>query len=103
MIFKKAATYQPDKTSYPILIAICFAHLANDLVQAVIPASYPLLKENFHLTFAQIGVITFCFQLASSLLQPVVGHYTDKHPQPYSQIIGMLFSFCRHHRFIGCP
>ncbi|MVZ62682.1 MFS transporter [Sphingobacterium humi] len=93
MIFKKAATYQPDKTSYPILIAICFAHLANDLVQAVIPASYPLLKENFHLTFAQIGVITFCFQLASSLLQPVVGHYTDKHPQPYSQIIGMLFSF----------
>src|SRR5690606_37451474 len=63
-----------------------------DMIQAIIPASYPLLKENFHLSFAQIGVITFCFQLSSSLLQPVVGAYTDKHPKPYSQLIGMMFS-----------
>ncbi|MGM1429913.1 MFS transporter [Sphingobacterium lactis] len=93
-MFKAASfSYDQTKTTFPILIAICIAHLANDLIQAVIPASYPLLKENFHLSFGQIGIITFCFQLASSLLQPVVGSYTDKRPQPYSQIIGMLFSF----------
>src|SRR5690606_19064861 len=92
-MFKTTTAYDPNKTSYPILIAICLAHLSNDLIQAVIPASYPLLKDNFHLNFAQIGIITFCFQLASSLLQPIVGMYTDKHPKPYSQIIAMMFSF----------
>lgn len=90
---KATFAYDSTKTAYPILLAICLAHLSNDLIQAIIPASYPILKENFHLNYAQIGVITLCFQLASSLLQPVVGAYTDKHPQPYSQIIGMMFSF----------
>ncbi|WP_313517049.1 MFS transporter [Sphingobacterium sp.] len=89
---KQSFSYDQSKTSYPILLAIALAHLSNDLIQAIIPASYPLLKENFHLSFAQIGVITFCFQLSSSLLQPVVGAYTDKHPKPYSQLIGMMFS-----------
>lgn len=89
---KRSFSYDAKQTTYPILIAICFAHLCNDLIQAVIPASYPLLKENFDLSFAQIGVITFCFQLSSSLLQPMVGAYTDRRPQPYSQIIAMLFS-----------
>ncbi|WP_313189961.1 MFS transporter [Sphingobacterium sp.] len=89
---KQSFSYDQSKTSYPILLAIAIAHLSNDLIQAIIPASYPLLKENFHLSFAQIGVITFCFQLSSSLLQPVVGAYTDKHPKPYSQLIGMMFS-----------
>lgn len=80
-------------TVYPILIAISIAHLFNDLLQAVIPAVYPILKENYNLSFAQIGMITFCFQLSSSLLQPIVGAYTDKNPKPYSQIIGMVFTF----------
>lgn len=81
-----------QKTVYPILFSIAFAHLMNDLLQAVIPASYPILKENYHLTFTQIGLITFAYQIAASILQPLVGLYTDKKPQPYSQIFGMLFT-----------
>lgn len=80
------------KTVYSILFSIAFAHLLNDLLQAVIPASYPLLKENFNLSFTQIGLITFAYQMAASILQPMVGYYTDKRPKPYSQIIGMLFT-----------
>jgi FSR family fosmidomycin resistance protein-like MFS transporter len=81
-----------QKTVYPILFSIAFAHLLNDLLQAVIPAAYPILKENFNLTFTQIGLITLAYQLAASILQPVVGLYTDKRPQPFSQIFGMLFT-----------
>lgn len=81
-----------QKTVYPILFSIAFAHLLNDLLQAVIPASYPILKENFNLTFTQIGLITLAYQLAASILQPVVGLYTDKKPKPFSQIFGMLFT-----------
>ncbi|MGL4582201.1 MAG: MFS transporter [Flavobacterium sp.] len=80
------------KTVYPILLAISFGHLCNDLLQAIVPAIYPMLKTNYNLSFAQIGIITFCFQISSSLLQPLVGTYTDKHPKPYSQMIGMLCS-----------
>lgn len=80
------------KTVYPILYSIAFAHLLNDLIQAIIPASYPILKENFNLSFTQIGLITFSYQMAASILQPLVGLYTDKKPKPFSQIIGMLFS-----------
>ncbi|RTY93446.1 MFS transporter [Flavobacterium sp. GT3R68] len=80
------------KTVYSILFSIAFAHLLNDLLQAVIPASYPILKENFNLSFTQIGLITFAYQMAASILQPMVGYYTDKKPKPYSQIIGMLFT-----------
>ena len=85
-------TYNPNKTNYGILMAICFAHLGNDLIQAIIPTSLPMLKSNYNLTFTQIGIITFCFQVTSSLFQPIVGRYTDKHPMPYSQIIGFCFS-----------
>lgn len=81
-----------QKTVYPILFSIAFAHLLNDLLQAVIPAAYPILKENFNLTFTQIGLITLAYQLAASILQPVVGLYTDKKPKPFSQIFGMLFT-----------
>ncbi|MGO1521815.1 MAG: MFS transporter [Sphingobacterium sp.] len=88
---KRSFSYDQTRTSFPVLLAICVAHLSNDLIQAIIHASYPMLKENFNLNFAQIGVITFCFQLSSSLLQPLVGAYTDKRPQPYSQIIAMVF------------
>jgi len=80
------------KTVYSILFSISFAHLLNDLLQAVIPAAYPILKENYDLSFAQIGLITFSYQMAASILQPFVGFYTDKHPKPYSQIFGMLFT-----------
>lgn len=80
------------KTVYSILFSIAFAHLLNDLLQAVIPASYPILKENFNLSFTQIGLITFAYQMAASILQPIVGLYTDKRPKPYSQIFGMLFT-----------
>jgi FSR family fosmidomycin resistance protein-like MFS transporter len=81
-----------QKTIYPILFSIAFAHLLNDLLQAVIPASYPILKENYNLTFTQIGLITFAYQIAASILQPMIGLYTDKKPKPYSQIFGMFFT-----------
>ena len=83
-----------QKTVYPILFAIAFGHLLNDLLQAVIPASYPILKENYNLSFTQIGLITFAYQMAASILQPFVGLYTDKKPKPFSQIFGMCFTLC---------
>ena len=76
----------------PILFAISGAHLLNDTMQSVIPAIYPLLKENYTLSFTQIGLITLAFQLTASLLQPVVGYVTDKTPRPYSLVVGMVFS-----------
>jgi len=82
----------PQRTLYSILFTIAFTHFINDLLQAVIPSVYPMLKTNFHLSFTQIGMITFTFQLMASLLQPFVGIYTDKHPQPYSLAIGMSFT-----------
>jgi len=88
----KPTTDSVPKTVYPILFSIAFAHLLNDLLQAVIPASYPILKDNYNLTFTQIGLITFAYQMAASILQPIVGLYTDKKPQPFSQIFGMLFT-----------
>lgn len=81
-----------QKTVYSILFSIAFAHLLNDMLQAVIPAVYPILKDSYKLTFTQIGLITFAYQMAASILQPFVGFYTDKKPQPYSQIYGMLFT-----------
>ena len=80
------------KTLFSVLFAISFAHLLNDLIQAIIPSVYPILKENYNLSFTQIGLITFAFQLSASILQPFVGYYTDKHPKPFSQIYGMVFS-----------
>jgi FSR family fosmidomycin resistance protein-like MFS transporter len=85
----------PDSTaptSFRILLALSVGHLLNDLLQALLPALYPLLKDEFHLSFAQIGLITFTNQLIASVLQPVVGHYTDRRPQPYSLAIGMLLT-----------
>ena len=81
-----------QKTIFSILFAISFAHLLNDLIQAIIPAVYPILKTKYHLSFSQIGLITFSFQFTASILQPLVGFYTDKYPKPFSQIYGMFFS-----------
>lgn len=80
-------------TAYAILIAISFSHLLNDMMQSVIPSIYPLIKEKYGFTFGQIGLITLVFQMMSSILQPLVGRYADKHPRPYSLSVGMLFTF----------
>lgn len=83
---------QSPPTVYPILFAISFSHLLNDLIQSVIPAVYPLLKDNYALSFSQIGIITLVFQLTASILQPFIGLYTDKKPTPKSLMTGMMFS-----------
>lgn len=79
-------------TVFPILFAISFSHLLNDTIQSIIPSIYPQLKESFSLNFVQVGLITLTFQMAASLLQPLVGMYTDKKPQPFSLAIGMTFT-----------
>lgn len=81
-----------EKTVFSVLLALSFSHLINDTIQSLIPAIYPLLKDSLHLTFSQIGLITLTYQLTASLLQPLVGLYTDKHPKPYSLAIGMGFT-----------
>lgn len=81
-----------SRTVYPILLMVCATHLLNDMMQSVIPAVYPLLKEKFGFTFAQIGIITLVFQMTSSLLQPVAGMMADRHPRPYSLAVGMCFT-----------
>ncbi|WP_394760035.1 MFS transporter [Flavobacterium sp.] len=81
-----------QKTVFSILFSISFAHLLNDLIQAIIPSVYPILKQNYGLSFTQIGLITFAFQMTASIFQPFVGYYTDKYPKPFSQVYGMLFS-----------
>ena len=81
-----------EGTAYAILFTIGTCHLLNDMIQSVIPAIYPLLKDKFGFTFTQIGVITLVFQLTSSVFQPFVGRYADRHPQPYSLAAGMCFT-----------
>jgi FSR family fosmidomycin resistance protein-like MFS transporter len=78
-----------SSTVLPILVAISFCHLLNDMIQSLLPAIYPILKTSFALDFGQIGLITLAFQLTASLLQPLVGAYTDRHPLPYSLAVGM--------------
>ena len=79
-------------TVFPILLSISFSHLLNDSIQSLIPSIYPVVKKTFQLSFAQIGLITFTFQLAASLLQPFVGYYTDRNPKPFFLAIGMSFT-----------
>lgn len=79
-------------TAFVILSAISFCHLLNDMMQALLPAIYPMLQESFNLDFTQIGLLTLTYQLTASLLQPVVGLYTDRRPKPYSLAIGMGFT-----------
>lgn len=78
----------------PILLSLSFAHLLNDAMQSLIPSIYPLIKKNYHLDFSQIGLITLTYQLTASLLQPLVGHFTDRRPQPFSLATGMCFTLC---------
>src|SRR3569833_1020174 len=81
---------QIASTTFPVLFAISFCHLLNDMMQAVIPAIYPNIKTAFHLNFAQIGLITLAFQCTASLLQPMVGFFSDLKPMPYSLALGMV-------------
>jgi FSR family fosmidomycin resistance protein-like MFS transporter len=80
------------QTVYPVLLAISFCHALNDMMQALVPSIYPLLKDSFNLDFAQIGYITLTWQMTASLLQPVVGAVADKRPMPYSLAFGMIFT-----------
>ena len=86
----KAAAAGP---AYVVLTGISFSHFLNDTMQSLIASAYPILKDNYALDFAQIGMITLAFQFTASLLQPVVGHFTDKKAQPFSLAIGMGFTF----------
>ena len=81
-------------TAFKVLLAIGVAHLLNDAVQSVIPAIYPIIKDEFALTFTQIGLITLVFQMTSSIFQPFVGRYADSHPSPYALTAGMCISLC---------
>ncbi|ROM23128.1 MFS transporter [Pseudomonas protegens] len=89
-----AATASPASQSSPLVLriigAVALAHLINDLIQAVLPAIYPMLKDSYGLTFTQVGLITLTFQLTASLLQPWVGYYTDRRPQPFLLPAGMI-------------
>lgn len=88
-----ATTVQANRTVFSILFAISIGHFLNDMMQSVIPAVYPLIKDHFQLSFTEIGLITLTFQLTASLLQPFVGLYTDKRSLPFSLAIGMGFTF----------
>jgi FSR family fosmidomycin resistance protein-like MFS transporter len=86
--------FDASKTVLPIVGAVSFVHLINDLIQSVLPSIYPMLKTNYELSFTQIGLITLAFQITASLLQPGIGLYTDKHPKPYLLPTGMMFTLC---------
>lgn len=83
------APASPDSTVVAVIAAVAFGHFLNDVMQSLIPAVYPLLKSELALSFGQIGLITLVFQGTASILQPLVGLYTDKHPMPYSLVAGM--------------
>lgn len=88
LIAKPAAS----NTVFPVLFAASFCHLLNDMLQALLPAVYPILQSGFHLNFAQVGLLTLVYQLTASLLQPFIGYYTDRRPLPYSLPFGMASS-----------
>jgi FSR family fosmidomycin resistance protein-like MFS transporter len=83
---------QALQTRFNVLLALSLSHFLNDMLQSLIVALYPLLKGEFRLSFVQIGAITLTYQICASLLQPFIGSYTDKHPQPYSLSVGMGFT-----------
>mgnify|MGYP002630218187 FL=1 len=79
-------------TTFAVILSLSFCHLLNDMMQSLVPALYPILKDSYALSFGQIGLITLAFQCTASMLQPVVGIYTDRKPQPYSLVVGMGFT-----------
>jgi FSR family fosmidomycin resistance protein-like MFS transporter len=81
-----------QNTTFAVLFAIGFCHMLNDMMQALLPAIYPSLKQDFHLSFTQIGLITLAYQITASLLQPMVGYFSDKKPMPYSLSTSAVFT-----------
>src|SRR5437868_7601848 len=104
----EAPKKQIEGTIFSILLTISLSHLLNDTIQSLIPSIYPIVKDSFRLSFTQVGIITLTFNLAASLLQPFVGSYTDRKPQPFSLAIGMgitllglvLVSFAPSYAFV---
>ncbi|MBI3503196.1 MAG: MFS transporter [Proteobacteria bacterium] len=93
----KAAALPParvDDSAFAVIFSLSFCHMLNDMMQSMVPAIYPILKESYSLDYAQIGLITLAFQCTASLLQPVVGFSTDRRPMPYSLAVGMGFTLC---------
>jgi MFS transporter, FSR family, fosmidomycin resistance protein len=82
----------PRQAAISVLVVLSVTHLLNDMIQSLIPAIYPIIKTAYQLDYSQIGLVTLVFQISASLLQPAVGFYTDKHPMPYSMIVGMACS-----------
>jgi FSR family fosmidomycin resistance protein-like MFS transporter len=97
--------HQPGRevTAFTVLAGISVSHLLNDTIQSLVPAIYPLLKESFALTFTQVGLMTLTLQLTASVLQPLVGVYTDRRPTPYSLVIGMAFTLVGILLLAGAP
>ena len=103
MLFSKAqASKTAGDTAFMILFAVCFCHLLNDTpilggagdtMQSMLPAIYPLLKEELNLSFVEIGLLTLNLQITSSVIQPLVGIYADKHHHSWQLAVGMLFTF----------
>ncbi len=81
-----------NRTTFAVILSLSFCHLLNDMMQSLVPALYPILKDSYALSFSQIGLITLAFQCTASMLQPLVGLYTDRKPQPYSLVAGMGFT-----------
>jgi FSR family fosmidomycin resistance protein-like MFS transporter len=75
-----------------VLAVLGVSHLLNDLMQSLIPATYPILKQTYDLNFVHVGMITLTFQVSGAMLQPVIGMVTDRHPAPYSPVVGMMFT-----------
>ena len=91
---KTAAALTREGAALAVLGALSFSHLLNDLVASLVPAVYPMLKTSFGLDFAEVGLVTLCYQVTASLLQPAVGLFTDRRPMPYSLPVGMGFTLC---------
>ena len=81
VVMSRAAS-QPLGTTFSIILSLGFCHLLNDMMQSLVPALYPILKSSYGLSFSQVGLITLAFQCTASMLQPMVGLYTDRRPQP---------------------
>jgi FSR family fosmidomycin resistance protein-like MFS transporter len=87
-----ASSASANSTTFAVILSLSFCHLLNDMMQSLVPALYPILKDNYALSFGQVGLITLAFQCTASMLQPLVGLYTDRKPQPYSLMVGMGFT-----------
>lgn len=88
----KGSPTMVEGTVYSMLVICSISHFLNDMIQSIIPAIYPIMKDKFNYSFAQIGIITLVFQMTSSILQPFTGFYADKHPRPYALSAGMCFT-----------